>query len=136
VVVIEEGTLLIPDQIYFEFDSAKLELRSRAVLDGVAEVLNAHLDFPLIRVEGHTDWRGPAEYNLRLSQRRAESVVRYLVTEAGVSKLRLVAEGFGETRPLVPDAKTEEDLARNRRVEFHVDEKSDQGADADADDEP
>lgn len=131
VVVIEEGTLQIPDQIYFEFDSAKLELRSRAALDGVAEVLNAHLDFPVIRVEGHTDWRGPAEYNLRLSQRRAESVVRYLVTEGGVSKLRLVAEGYGETRPLVPDAKTEEDLARNRRVEFHVDEKRDQAADAD-----
>lgn len=120
-VVIEESTLQVPDRIYFEFDSAKLELRSRAVLDGVAEVLNAHLDLPLIRVEGHTDWRGPAEYNLRLSQRRAESVVRYLVAEGGVSKLRLVAEGYGETQPLIPDATTEEDLARNRRVEFHID---------------
>jgi outer membrane protein OmpA-like peptidoglycan-associated protein len=121
-VVIEESTLEIPEKIYFEFDSAKLQLRSFDVLDGIAEVLNAHLDIPLIRVEGHTDWKGPAEYNLRLSQRRAESVVRYLVSKGGVSELRLVAEGFGETRPLVSNAKTEEELARNRRVELHVEE--------------
>jgi outer membrane protein OmpA-like peptidoglycan-associated protein len=120
-VVVEESELEIVDRIYFEFDSAKLQLRSYPVLDGVAETLNAHLEIPLIRIEGHTDWRGPAEYNLRLSQRRAESVVRYLTLEGGVSAERLVAKGFGETRPLVPNAKTEEDLARNRRVEFHID---------------
>ena len=134
VVVIEEPTLQIVDRIYFEFDSAKLDLRSYAVLDGVAETLNAHLDIPMIRVEGHTDWKGPAEYNLRLSQRRAESVVRYLTIKAGVSRVRLEAIGFGETRPLVPNARTEEDLARNRRVEFHVEETAGEEAGSDAED--
>ena len=120
-VVVEDSRLVIVDRIYFEFDSAKLQLRSYPVLDGIADTLNAHLDIPLIRIEGHTDWRGPDEYNLRLSQRRAESVARYLRLEGGVSAERLVAKGFGETQPLVPNAKTEDDLARNRRVEFHID---------------
>ena len=122
VVVVEESELAVFDKIYFDLDSAKLQLRSYSVLDDVAEVLNAHLEIPLIRIEGHTDWTGPAEYNLRLSRRRAESVLRYLSTEGGVSRERLVAEGFGETRPLVPNARTKADLARNRRVELHVEE--------------
>jgi outer membrane protein OmpA-like peptidoglycan-associated protein len=127
-VAIEESELQILEKIYFDHDSAKLQLRSHAVLDDVADVLNAHLEIPTIRIEGHTDWTGPAEYNLRLSQRRAASVVRYLSSEGGVSRQRLVAEGFGEARPLVPNAKTPEELARNRRVEFHVDEaKSEAG---------
>jgi len=94
------------------------------VLDGVADVLNAHLDIPTVRVEGHTDQTGPADYNMKLSWRRAESVVRYLIAKGGVRADRLEAKGFGETRPLVPDATSEEDLARNRRVEFHVEEPS------------
>ena len=55
-------------------------------------------------------------------------VVRYLVERGGVSKDRLVAEGFGETRPLVPDAKTRADLAKNRRVEFHIAEGEPEGS--------
>jgi outer membrane protein OmpA-like peptidoglycan-associated protein len=51
---------------------------------------------------------------------RAETVVRYLVGRGKVSKDRLIAEGFGPTRPLVADAKTKEELAQNRRVEFHL----------------
>jgi outer membrane protein OmpA-like peptidoglycan-associated protein len=120
VVVIEAGGFEILDKIYFNVDSAKLQRRSYAVLDSLARVLNEHPEVPIIRVEGHTDQTGPAEYNMRLSQRRAESVARYLVDPGGVAKGRLVAQGFGETRPLVPDAKTKAALAQNRRVEFHV----------------
>ena len=101
-------------------DSANLQRRSYPVLDNVAEVLNAHPEISLIRVEGHTDSTGSAGYNLRLSQRRVDSVVRYLVENGGVSQDRLVAEGFGETRPLVPNARTRTELAQNRRVEFHI----------------
>ena len=120
VVVIESGGLEILDKIYFNVDSAKLQKRSYAVLDNVAQVLNEHPDIPIIRVEGHTDRTGPSEYNMRLSQRRAESVVRYLVESGGVVAERLIAEGFGETRPLVPNAKTKAALAQNRRVELHI----------------
>ena len=123
-IIIEESRIQIVDKNYFEFDSAKLQLRSFSVLDGVADVLNAHLDIPTVRVEGHTDQTGPADYNMKLSWRRAESVVRYLIAKGGVRADRLEAKGFGETRPLVPDATSEEDLARNRRVEFHVEEPS------------
>lgn len=119
-VVIEESRLEIMDKIYFNVDSADLQRRSHAVLDNVAEVLNVHPEISLVRVEGHTDSTGSAGYNLRLSQRRVDSVVRYLVDTGGVSKDRLAAEGFGETRPLVPNAKTKAELAQNRRVEFHI----------------
>jgi hypothetical protein len=57
---------------------------------------------------------------MRLSKRRADTVVRYLVGRGKVTKERLISEGFGPTRPLVPDAKTKEELAQNRRVEFHI----------------
>lgn len=119
-VVIEESRIEILDKIYFNVDSADLQRRSYAVLDNVAEVLNVHPEISLVRVEGHTDSTGSAGYNLRLSQRRVESVVRYLVDKGGVSKDRLVAEGFGETRPLVPNARTKAELAQNRRVEFQI----------------
>jgi outer membrane protein OmpA-like peptidoglycan-associated protein len=128
-VVIEDSRLEILDKIYFNSDSAQLQRRSHAVLDNVAEVLNAHPEIRIIGVEGHTDSTGPSAYNMRLSQRRAESVVRYLVDEGGVSKDRFIAEGFGETQPLVPDAKTKMQLAQNRRVEFHIAEAGPEGAD-------
>ncbi|MEM9731439.1 MAG: OmpA family protein, partial [Myxococcota bacterium] len=107
-VAIEEGQIEILEKIYFEFDSAKIQSRSFPLLDNVAAVLNAHPEIALIRVEGHTDSRGSDAYNLRLSQRRAESVVRYLETKGGVSADRLEAEGFGETQPIIPDATTDE----------------------------
>jgi len=122
-VVIESSRIEIIDKIYFDFDSARLQERSYVVLDGIAEVLADHPEIVNVRVEGHTDARGPAEYNMKLSQRRAASVVRYLVQRGGVSKDRVVAQGFGETEPLVPDAQTDEEHARNRRVEFHTTEE-------------
>jgi len=57
---------------------------------------------------------------MRLSKQRADTVIRYLVGRGKVQKERLISEGFGPTRPLVPDAKTKEELAQNRRVEFHI----------------
>ena len=126
-VVIEDSRLEIVDKLYFNSDSAQLQRRSHAVLDSVAEVLNAHREIPITRVEGHTDWTGSSEYNMRLSQRRAEAVVRYLVDEGGVSRERLVAVGFGESQPLVPNARTKAELARNRRVEFHLVERAANG---------
>jgi outer membrane protein OmpA-like peptidoglycan-associated protein len=122
-VVIEDSRLEIVDKLYFNSDSAQLQRRSYAVLDRVAEALNAHREIPITRVEGHTDWTGSSGYNMRLSQRRAEAVVRYLVDEGGVSRERLIAVGFGESQPLVRNARTKMELAKNRRVEFHLVER-------------
>ncbi len=119
-VVIGEGRLDILEKVYFRTGSHKLQKRSFALLDNVASVLNAHPEISMIRVEGHTDSVGKLKYNMALSRKRADTVVRYLVGRGDVSRDRLVSEGFGPTRPLVPDATTKEELAQNRRVEFHI----------------
>jgi outer membrane protein OmpA-like peptidoglycan-associated protein len=119
-VVIGLGQLEILEKVYFRTGSHKLQKRSFALLDNVAEVLKAHPEIELVRVEGHTDSTGNLKYNMRLSKMRATTVVRYLVGRGKVSKDRLIPEGFGPTRPIVPDAKTKEELAQNRRVEFHL----------------
>ena len=72
-----------------------------------------------VRVEGHTDSRGNDARNLDLSQRRANSVMEYLVSH-GVDASRLEAVGYGETRPLVENARTRAELAQNRRVVFTI----------------
>jgi outer membrane protein OmpA-like peptidoglycan-associated protein len=134
-VVIGEGQLEILEKVYFRTGSHKLQKRSFALLDNVADVLNVHPEIELIRVEGHTDSTGNLKYNMRLSKMRATTVVRYLVGRGNVARERLIPEGFGPTRPVVPDAKTREELAQNRRVEFHLVEtgpegEAEEGADA------
>jgi outer membrane protein OmpA-like peptidoglycan-associated protein len=119
-VVIGAGRLEILEKVYFKTGSHKLQKRSFALLDNVAKVMNAHPEIELIRVEGHSDSTGSLKFNMRLSKMRANTVVRYLVGRGKVSKERLISEGFGPTRPLVPDAKTRSELAQNRRVEFHI----------------
>ena len=75
-------------------------------------------DTTMVRIEGHTDSRGPREMNVVLSQARAESVRRYLI-QRGVSPSRLQAKGWGPDKPIVEE-KTDEDLQKNRRVEFLI----------------
>ncbi len=110
----------ILEKVYFKTGSAKLQKRSWALLDNVAAVMNAHPEIRQVRVEGHTDSTGKLNFNMRLSKARADTVVRYLVGRGKVDPARLTAEGYGPTQPLVPDAKTKEELAQNRRVEFVV----------------
>ena len=102
-------------RIEFEFDSAELTVRARRDLDSVAAALNGpQLAATQLTLEGHADATGDAGYNLRLSQRRAEAAVTYLV-RSGVAGHRLRATGFGEYRPLPEYAPTDD---RQRRVEI------------------
>ena len=71
-------------------------------------------------IEGHTDNVGTPEHNMDLSQRRAESVVNYLVEKFGIDRSRLTAKGYGETRP-VADNSTDEGKQKNRRIEAIID---------------
>jgi OOP family OmpA-OmpF porin len=103
--------------VNFAFDSDEIDPASAVVLDVVAETLTSRPDIR-VRVEGHTDSRGAAEYNQNLSQRRAESVRRYLIGK-GISGSRMVARGFGESQPVATND-TEEGRALNRRVELSV----------------
>jgi outer membrane protein OmpA-like peptidoglycan-associated protein len=106
--------------VYFDTDKDVIQSRSFELLDGIATVINAHPELGRIRVEGHTDSQGGREHNLDLSKRRAKAVVRYLAAK-GVDEGRLTSEGFGPDRP-VDDNKTREGRAKNRRVEFHVEQ--------------
>ena len=122
-VVIGEGQLEILEKVYFKTGSAKLQKRSWALLDNVAAVLIAHPEIKKIRVEGHSDKSGSLKYNMILSKKRANTVVRYLVGRGQVSRSRLVAVGYGPKKPLIKDPKSKEEAALNRRVEFHIAKK-------------
>jgi len=100
----------------FAWDSAELTPESDQALDSAARQFK---DYPelAIEVRGYTDSTGTPAYNVKLSQRRAESVVRYL-KEHGVTN-RLTAKGFGEADPIA-DNKTREGRLANRRVVLHI----------------
>lgn len=104
--------------IFFDTNSDVIRPESTPTLRDIGEMLNAHGDLALT-IEGHTDSEGDDSYNLELSERRAQAVVRYLVDEYNVASNRLAAEGLGESAP-VGDNATPEGRQQNRRVELVV----------------
>jgi outer membrane protein OmpA-like peptidoglycan-associated protein len=117
-VVITANKLTLHDSINFDTGKDTIKPQSYPVLDQVAKLLNEHPEMKRIRVEGHTDNVGNATYNKELSQRRAQSVVRYLVSK-GVAESRLVPAGYGFEQPIASNA-TALGRAKNRRVAFTV----------------
>ena len=119
---IKKNTIIKIPNIYFDYDKATLRPESFKIL---AQIINFLNDNPTIRVEmsAHTDARGSDAYNLKLSQKRAESTVKYLV-DHGIAKSRLVPKGYGETKILNQCKNgvkcSEEEHEFNRRVEMKV----------------
>lgn len=119
---IAKNTVIKIPNIYFDYDKATLRPESFKVLAQIIDFLN---DNPTIRVEmsAHTDARGSDPYNLKLSQKRAESTVKYLI-EHGIDAKRLVPKGYGETKILNQCKNgvkcSEEEHEFNRRVEMKV----------------
>ena len=105
------------NNVFFDFDKNELKQESFVELDKLADLLKKN---PTVKIEisGHTDNKGDKKYNLALSQKRAESVVNYLV-QKGIAAARLVAKGYGDTMPIAPND-TEENKAKNRRTEVKV----------------
>jgi outer membrane protein OmpA-like peptidoglycan-associated protein len=103
--------------IVFEFDKSDILPESNQILD---EITDAMMTIPRLRLEiqGHTDNMGSQEYNLNLSNRRAQAVFNGLI-ERGIEERRLRYRGFGMNRPKVPND-TEENRAKNRRTEFVI----------------
>lgn len=106
---------LILKGVNFDTDKWNLDDADKAILDPVAVSLNEWPDVK-VEVQGHTDSSGGDKHNLDLSQKRAQSVMDYLVSK-GVNAARLTAKGYGETKPIA-DNKTKEGRAENRRVEL------------------
>jgi outer membrane protein OmpA-like peptidoglycan-associated protein len=116
---IEAGQVKIVEQVKFKTGSAEILRESDPTLTAVGIILKDHPELVKVRVEGHTDNRGVAAMNKQLSEKRAASVVKWLVA-FGIDKRRLYAKGFGLDKP-IDSNETDEGRTNNRRVEFHID---------------
>ena len=103
--------------IEFETNKATIKKKSFPLLDKIAQTFIDNSNY-IIEVQGHTDNVGKAEYNMRLSDDRANSVMNYLISK-GVPSTRMTARGYGMTTPIA-DNKTKAGRQKNRRVEFKI----------------
>ncbi len=114
---LEVGKSIVLNNIFYDFDKATLRDESKSELEQLVKLMN---DNATIRIElsSHTDNKGSEDYNIRLSQDRAQSVVDYLVKN-GISNGRLVAKGYGKSMPVATN-ETDEGRQQNRRTEFKI----------------
>jgi outer membrane protein OmpA-like peptidoglycan-associated protein len=123
-VVGQEIVIELSADVLFDFDKSDLKPTALGALAKVAEVLEGMPNSPA-SVDGHTDGKGIADYNQKLSERRANSVRDWLVKQGGIPASRLAARGFGMARPVAPNARPNgsaepEGRQKNRRVEIRV----------------
>jgi outer membrane protein OmpA-like peptidoglycan-associated protein len=117
-VLVENDRIVILRPVFFATLNDRILPKSFPVLKAVADALRATRDIRRLSVEGHTDSQGDDAFNLDLSQRRANNLVKYLI-EQGIEPSRLEPVGFGETRPIHSN-QTARGRASNRRVEFRI----------------
>jgi outer membrane protein OmpA-like peptidoglycan-associated protein len=112
-----EGTSAVLENIFFDVDKYELKEKSVTELKKILRFLNEN---PSVRIEisGHTDNTGSAAYNVQLSEKRAQSVNNYLVSQ-GISQSRLTPKGYGSQQPIASND-TEEGRQKNRRIEFKI----------------
>jgi OmpA-OmpF porin, OOP family len=108
---------IVLNNIFFDFDKSTLKAESGPELDRLVDLLKENRSMQ-IEISGHTDNMGPDAYNMSLSERRAKTVVAYLIRR-GIAKDRLSTQFFGETKPAGTN-ETEEGRSKNRRVEFLI----------------
>ncbi|MDQ3048754.1 MAG: OmpA family protein [Bacteroidota bacterium] len=113
--LIPQGDIVIPG-IEYDYDKATLRPASQKILDDLTDFLNLNNNLS-VEINSHTDERGSDVYNQKLSQERAKSCVDYLISK-GIAPERLLAQGYGESKPLFLKAKTEEEHQKNRRTAF------------------
>lgn len=111
------GASLLLHDIFFDVNQAFLRPESYAELDRLVRLMNENPDLK-IEIQAHTDNQGRAAYNKKLSDRRADSALQYLI-ENGIAPERMSSVGFGDTKP-VADNTTEEGRQQNRRVELII----------------
>jgi outer membrane protein OmpA-like peptidoglycan-associated protein len=110
--------IVLEERVLFDVERARIKTAAKPILDAIVKLFSQHPEWIKIRIEGHADSRGDAQYNLELSQRRAENV-RKEIARLGIPEGIIDAVGFGAEKPrdLRED---EEGFHRNRRVEFVV----------------
>jgi outer membrane protein OmpA-like peptidoglycan-associated protein len=108
----------IHDRIYFESGSAEIQPRSFGILNQVVTILKDNPQVTKVRIDGHTDNVGDETFNYDLSQRRVDSVRKYMI-EKGIDASRLEARGNSELKPIASND-TPAGRARNRRVQFTI----------------
>lgn len=120
---IEIGQVFRLNNVFFDFDKYNLRPESFVELDRVVSFLK---EYPNIEIEmsAHTDSKGADEYNMTLSDNRARSVMEYIISK-GISKTRIISQGYGETRPVADNTNPDgtdnpEGRQLNRRVEFKI----------------
>ena len=118
-----EVRIELSGDILFDFDKATLRPAATPMLERVAEVIRKY-GKPMVRIEGHTDSKGSHEYNVKLSQRRADAVKDWLVKNGAIGGA-LVTKGLAETQPVAPNQNPDgsdnpEGRQKNRRVEIVV----------------
>jgi peptidoglycan-associated lipoprotein len=118
--VLEGDRIKIARNIFYDVDKDEIRPESFPVLNAVANIVKTHPEIIGVTVEGHTDNQGSTEHNIKLSERRANAVVRYLVGVGVTTPMQ--APGYGASAPLC-FTNTDECRAQNRRVEFRVKRK-------------
>jgi peptidoglycan-associated lipoprotein len=112
---------IVLDNIYYDFDRWEIRSDARPILDSLAQLLRITPDIR-IKLGSHTDCRGSEQYNMDLSQKRAEAAVAYLIQQ-GIDSRRLEAEGYGESKPIavcICELCSEEEHQLNRRTTFAI----------------
>ena len=117
-VEVKGDRILVKEKVHFVTGEARLEPDAAALLDQVLDLMVNNKQIKKVRIEGHTDNVGGDDTNQRLSQDRAQAVLRYLVDQ-GIDERRLEAVGYGSSRPIAPNL-TRRGREQNRRVEFHI----------------
>lgn len=124
------GLKIIPQKaitlanIYYQYDKSNLTKEAKTTIDTTLLLILTEMPDLIVEISAHTDSKGEDNYNMKLSQSRAESVVNYLVSK-GIDKKRLRAAGYGESQPIAPNKlpngkDNPQGRAKNRRTEFKV----------------
>lgn len=115
---------IVIENIYYEFNQSELTSKAKETLDSTLMVLLTRYPTLQVEIASHTDNIGEEKYNQRLSERRANSVVQYLISK-GIIRKRLTAKGYGESAPISPNQNNDgsdnsEGRNKNRRTEFKI----------------
>jgi outer membrane protein OmpA-like peptidoglycan-associated protein len=109
--------------VLFDFDKATIKPEAATALHTVAEIIKDKGKGRSVRIDGHTDGKGSDAYNQKLSERRADSVRQWLSQKEALGQVRMTTQGFGATKPVAPNTKTDgsddpDGRQKNRRVEI------------------